>query len=132
VVLEPMKLPSPKLREVKFIGSSRADLSALPSEVKDVFGQAIFLAQIGEKHIDAKPLKGDAFKGSGVMEVVEAFDGNAYRAVYAAKAGPYICVLHAFQKKSTTGIKTPKKEIDLVKKRLKDAKALYGKFEKGE
>ena len=123
---------APIERELKFIGSSRDDLSAMPPAVKEVLGHALYLAQIGDKHEDAKPLKGDAFKGTSVMEIVEDFKGDTYRGVYTARIGTYVCVLHAFQKKSKRGSETPKKEIDLIKARLKTANDLYGKNEKGK
>jgi len=78
-------------------------------------------AQLGEKAETAKPLKG--FGGAGVLEVVEDFDGSTYRAVYTVRFSTAVYVLHAFQKKSKKGIATPKKEIDLVKARLKLAEA---------
>ena len=72
---------------------------------------------IGEKHLNSKLLKG--FKGSGVLEIVDNFDGNIYRAVYTVKLAEIVYVLHAFQKKSKKGITTPPKDIELIKKRLK-------------
>lgn len=102
-----------------WVGSSKEDLSAFPDEVKLVMGFALHLAQTGGKHVDAKPLRG--FKGAGVLEVVEEYDGNAYRAVYTVRFAESVYVLHAFQKKSKKGIATPKSEIDLIKERLKRA-----------
>lgn len=86
-------------------------------------GYALHQAQTGGKHPDAKPLTG--FKGAGVLEVVEDFDGDTFRAVYTVKLKGVVYVLHAFQKKSRKGIKTPKQDIDLVKLRLKAAEALH-------
>lgn len=86
-------------------------------------GYALYLAQSGEKHPSAKLLKG--FKGAGVLEVVEDFDGDTYRAVYTVKLAGVIYVLHAFQKKSKHGLATPKQDIDLIEKRLKRAKEHY-------
>jgi phage-related protein len=91
----------------------------MPVGVQDVFGYALDLAQSGAKHPDAKPLKG--FGGAGVLEVVEDFDTNTYRAVYTVRFGNAIYVLHCFQKKSTTGIKTAQGDIDLIRKRLQAA-----------
>lgn len=102
-----------------WVGSSKEDLGAFPNEVKLVMGFALHLAQTGEKHANAKPLKG--FKGAGVLEVMEEHDGNAYRAVYTVRFADSVYVLHAFQKKSKRGIATPKSEVDLVKERLKRA-----------
>ena len=77
------------------------------------------VAQQGGKHVDAKPLRG--FGGAGVLEIVEDHRGDAYRAVYTVRLAGRIYVLHAFQKKSKTGIETPKAEINLIKSRLKRA-----------
>ena len=110
-----------RLKKLIWVGSSKKDLKDFPEEVQDVFGYALYLAQTGNKHANAKPLKG--FHGAGVLELVEEFDGNAYRAVYTVKLGDIVYVLHAFQKKSTSGIATPTKEIELVKQRLKIAQA---------
>jgi phage-related protein len=120
-------LPTAK-RPVEFIGSAKADLTALPVEVKSVFGFAIFQAELGEKHPDAKPLKG--FGGGGVLEVVEDHRGDAYRAVYTVKFAGVIYVLHAFQKKSKRGAKTDKRHIDLIKARLKIAEQHYAEHYK--
>lgn len=93
----------------------------MPSEVQDTFGYALHLAQEGKKHPQAKPLKG--FGGAGVLEVVEDFNGNAYRAAYTVKFAGVVYVLHCFQKKSTHGIETPKPDMDLIRERLKTAEA---------
>lgn len=108
---------------LKFISSSKEDLSGFPQNVKDVIGFALRVAQKGGKHPDAKPLSG--FGGAGVLEVVSDFDGDTFRAVYTVKFRGVIYVLHAFQKKSKTGIKTPQAEIDKIKSRLKQAQARY-------
>jgi phage-related protein len=91
-------------------------------------GFALRLAQNGAKHPDAKPLRG--FSGSGVLEVIEGYDGDAYRAVYTVRLHGRVYVLHAFQKKSKRGIATPKKEIDLVTQRLKEAEVIQAILEK--
>lgn len=106
-------------KNVVWMGSSLDDLKKMPEDVKDVFGYALHLAQNGKKHGDAKPLKG--FKGAGVLEVVDDFKGDTYRAVYTVKIADAVYVLHCFQKKSKSGIATPKKNIDLIKQRLRDA-----------
>jgi phage-related protein len=113
-------LPPPK--PLIWIGSSKDDLSAFPDDVKEAMGFALFTAQVGGKHPDAKPLKGH---GSGVLEVVEDFDGSTFRAVYTVRFEKVVYALHAFQKKSKKGIKTPKAELDLVKARLKDAREIH-------
>lgn len=108
-------------KPVYWIGSSKEDLSAFPQPVKDVMGFALHQAQVGGKHEAAKPLKG--FGGGGVLEIVEDHDGDAYRGVYTVKFSNAVYVLHAFQKKSTRGIKTSKADIDLVRENLKAAEA---------
>jgi phage-related protein len=108
---------------LEFVGSAEDDLFVFPPAVKRVVGFAIRIAQRGGKHPDAKPLKG--FKGAGVLEVISDFDGNTFRAVYTVKFKGVVYVLHAFQKKSKKGIKTPRAEIDKVRTRLRDAQALH-------
>jgi phage-related protein len=111
-----------------FVGSSRDDLRALPDDVKDVFGYALYLAQTGEMHVRAKPLSG--FGGAGVLEVVDHDKAGTYRAVYTVGLAGAVYVLHVFQKKSRRGIATPPREIDLVRARLRQAEehhaAMYG------
>src|ERR1051325_10623567 len=102
-----------------WMGSAKADLKTFPDEVQDVMGYALDLAQQGKKYPDAKPLKG--FGGAGVLEIVDDFDGDTYRAVYTVRFAGIVYVLHAFQKKSKKGVATPKHEIDLIKTRLKRA-----------
>jgi phage-related protein len=109
----------PNIKPVVWIGTSKADLSTFPEEVKDSVGFALYVAQQGGKHHDAKPLRG--FGGAGILEIVDDFDGDAYRAVYTVRFAGRLYVLHVFQKKSKTGIKTPKAEIDLIQSRLKRA-----------
>ncbi len=106
-------------KPVYWIASSKKDLKRFPKGVRLTFGQALFDAQTGRKHPDAKPLKG--FHGAGVLEVVEDDDGNTYRAVYTVRFAGAVYVLHAFQKKSKSGRKTPAEEIEKVKARLKEA-----------
>jgi phage-related protein len=106
-------------KHVLWVGSSKKDLMAMPDEVKSAFGFALYLAQQGKKHQNAKPLKG--FSGAGVLEVVEDCLGDTFRAVYTVKIAEVIYVLHCFQKKSKRGIETPKQEIDLIRDRLKMA-----------
>lgn len=109
----------PSRKPLRWVGSSKRDLDAMPDDVKDVFGYAIDLAQAGGKHLDAKPLSG--FGSAGVLEVVEDFQGDTYRAVYTVRFAGWVYVLHCFQKKSKSGIKTPQPDIDLIKTRLKAA-----------
>ena len=105
-----------------WIGSSKKDLREFPEPVKDVLGHALALAQLGGKHIDAKPLLGF---GTGVLEVVDDFSGGTYRAVYTVRFAGAVYVLHAFQKKSKRGIKTPQQELNLIRERLKRAEQEY-------
>src|ERR1035437_857419 len=116
-----MQLMTKQTRKpLKWIGSAKRDLDAMPEDVKDVFGHAIDLAQAGGKHQDAKAMSG--FGSAGVLEVVEDFFGDTYRAVYTVKFAGWVYVLHCFQKKSKSGIKTPKEDMDLINARLKAAK----------
>ncbi len=110
-------------KPVEWIGSSRDDLRKFPQEVRRVMGQSIDDAQHGGEHPAAKALKG--FGGRGVLEVVDDFDGDTYRAVYTVKFAGVVYVLHAFQKKSRKGIATPQHEIELIKARLKRAEDHY-------
>jgi phage-related protein len=114
------------LKPVEWIGSSRDDLREFPEDVQQIMGFALYRAQLGKKHPDAKPLKG--FKGAGVLEIVENFDGDTYRAVYTVKFEEIVYVIHAFQKKSKQGIATPKQDIDLIESQLKRAKEHYKKY----
>jgi phage-related protein len=106
-------------KPVKWVGSAKRDLDAMPEDVKDVFGHAIDLAQAGGKHQDAKAMAG--FGSAGVLEVVEDGRSETYRAVYTVKFAGWVYVLHCFQKKSKSGIKTPQQDLDLIRARLKAA-----------
>jgi len=107
-------------KPLKWVGSAKRDLDAMPEDVKDVFGHAIDLAQAGGKHQDAKVMTG--FGSAGVLQVVEDSRGDTYRAVYTVKFAGWVYVLHCFQKKSKSGIKTPQEDMDLIHARLKAAK----------
>ena len=122
-----MSLTQP-VKPLFWVGSSRRDLREFPEPVKDVMGHALFIAQLGRKHEDARPLKG--FGGAGVLEVVEDFAGDTYRAVYTVKFSDAIYVLHVFQKKSKRGIKTPKKDLDLIRERLSRAELDHASWSK--
>ena len=117
-------------KPIRWVGRSRDDLRRFPDEVKRDIGFALAFAQWGEKHPSAKPLKG--FGGAGVLEIVEDHRGDTYRAVYTIRFGTFVYVLHAFMKKSASGIKTPKHEVDLIHQRLKAAEADYKQWRKGE
>ena len=92
---------------------------SFPEAIQQEMGHALYLAQIRRIHSSAKPLKG--FGGAGIVELVEDDQHGTYRAVYTVKFESAIYVLHAFQKKSKKGIKTPREEIELVRRRLKVA-----------
>ena len=98
-------------------------LAGLPERSPPGDGQAIDDAEHGDEHPSAKALRG--FGGRGVLEIVDDFDGDTYRAVYTVKFAGVIYVLHAFQKKSKKGIATPQRDIDLIKARLKRAEEHY-------
>ncbi|HEY1467852.1 MAG TPA: type II toxin-antitoxin system RelE/ParE family toxin [Candidatus Acidoferrum sp.] len=102
-----------------WIGSSKEELLAFPEAVKDEIGTALSVAQFGGKHPSAKPWRGE---GPGVFEIVEDHRGNTYRAVYTVRLERAVYVLHAFQKKSPSGIRTQKKDIELIKRRLNEAR----------
>lgn len=110
-------------RRIDWIGSSKKDLRGFPEEVKQDMGYALYEVQRSRKPNIAKPLKG--FGGAGVLEIVENFAGNTYRAVYTIKFKKVIYVLHCFQKKSKQGIKTPQKDIELIKRRMRWAAEDY-------
>jgi phage-related protein len=115
-------------RPLFWVGSSRRDLREFPDPVKDVMGHALFIAQLGGRHAAAKPLRG--FGGAGVLELVEDFESDTYRAVYTVKLADAIYVLHALQKKSKKGIKTPQKDLDLIKERLRRAEQDHASWSK--
>ena len=103
-------------KPVVWLGDTLRWLKTFPSGVQDEVGYALYLAQRGEKHVSAKPLKG---LGAGVLEIVSDHRGDTFRAVYTVRVGERVFVLHAFQKKSKRGIATPQADIDLIKRRLK-------------
>jgi phage-related protein len=115
---------SPK--PIVWIGDSLETLRSFPKPVRDVIGFALYEAQLGGKHVDAKPLKG---YGSGLLEVVSDHRGDTFRAVYTVRLRDRIYVLHTFQKKSKSGIATPKHELMLVERRLKRAIELHAEHE---
>ena len=111
------------LKPVRWVASSKQDLSVLPDAVRSDIGQAIYVAQRGDRHDDAKVLKG--FSGAGVLEVIARRHGDTFRAVYTVRFANAVYVLHVFQKKSKSGIATAKRDMDLVKSRLKLAEDDY-------
>jgi phage-related protein len=115
------------MKPLIFVADSRRVLAEFPKAVQQQVGFALYQAQMGDKHIDAKPLK---HVGAGVLEVVSDHRGNTFRTVYTAKLEKAVYVLHAFQKKSKQGIATPKSVMDLVKHRLERAIEIDSEREK--
>ncbi len=111
------------LKPLVWVRSSKDDLKKFPRTAQSHIGFALKVAQSGGKHIDAKPMKG--FSGASVIEIVEDYDGDTYRAVYTVKFADAIYILHAFQKKSKSGIATPKHDLDLIEERFRRAKELH-------
>ena len=105
-----------------WVASSKKDDLSFPGEVQDELGYALGLAQFGARHPNAKPWKGE---GPGILEIVEDHRGDTYRAVYAVRFADAVYVLHAFQKKSKQGIKTPQTDVKLIAERLKRAQVDY-------
>jgi len=112
-----------RIKPVFWMASSRKDLKAFPKVVQSDVGYALFAAQRGEEYRSVKALKG--FGGRSVLEIVAPHDGDTYRAVYTVMFEDAVYVLHTFQKKSTKGIATPQREIDLIRRRLADAEQHY-------
>jgi phage-related protein len=113
----PFDAPVPK--PCIFVGASRRELKVLPAQVQKEIGYALYEAQCGDKPISAKPLKG--FGGAGVLEIVENFVGDTYRAVYTVRFAEAVYVLHAFQKKSKRGIATSKATLEIIRTRMRAA-----------
>lgn len=111
------------VKRVRWVGSSRSDLQSFPPGVRSEVGRALYAAQRGGIDPAAKAMKG--FGGRSVLEIVASHGGDTWRTVYTVRYKDAIYVLHAFQKKSKSGIATPQKEIDLVRKRLADAEHDY-------
>jgi phage-related protein len=105
-----------------WVGASKDDLLAFPDAVIDEIGTALSVAQFGGKHPKAKPWRG---QGPGVFEIVEDHRGDTYRAAYTVRFESAVYVLHAFQKKSPSGVKTAKRDVDLIGRRLQEARMDY-------
>ena len=112
-----MMVVPPSIKPVFWIGSTKDDLSALHEDVRDAVGQALFEAQRGGRHSSVKPLSG--YGDASVLEVVVDHVGDTFRAVYTVRWPGRVYVLHVFQKKSKSGIKTPKAEMNRIDDRLK-------------
>lgn len=109
-------------RPVVWLGDSRERLRSFPRAVREEIGFALYQAQTGQKHILAKPLKGF---GSGVLEIVSDAASGTYRAVYVVRLAGRVYVLLAFQKKSKAGVATPKRHLDLIRQRLRQAMKIH-------
>ncbi|MGH9744133.1 MAG: type II toxin-antitoxin system RelE/ParE family toxin [Candidatus Acidiferrum sp.] len=117
----------PLLKPVVWLGSSRADLRAFPDPVQDHIGNALYVAQQGGKHNSAKVLSG--FGGAGVAEVVKDFRSDTFRAVYTLRYAGNVYVLHAFRKKSKSGRETPRRDLELIQRRLREAEEIAREIE---
>jgi phage-related protein len=112
----------PSFKPVIWVGSSSKDLREFADIVQDHVGYALYVAQQGGKHRDAKTLTG--FGAAGVVEIVKDYRGDTFRAVYTLRYQGAVYVLHAFQKKSKTGHATPRRDMDLIKQRLREAERI--------
>jgi phage-related protein len=119
---------APFIKLLVWVASSLKDLREFPEAVKDEMGFALYEAQCGLKPLDAKPLKG--FGGANVLEIVSDYQTDTYRAVYTVRFDERVYVLHAFQKKSKKGSATPQSDIELIKRRLRQAEALHEAWQK--
>ena len=126
-----MKGKRPDQKPCIFIGSSLKDLKRFPAKVKNRIGFALNEVQEGGEPIAAKALRG--FGGRAVLELVDDFDSDTYRAVYTVRFAGVVYVLHAFQKKAKRGVATPQQDVELIKSRLRDAELHYrARTEKGD
>jgi len=116
------------LKPLILVGSSRNDLREFPELVQNHIGYALYIAQRGGKHRDTKTLSG--FGGAGVLEVIRDFRGDTFRAVYTVRYVGAVYVLHAFQKKSKTGRETPRRDIERINQRLREAERIAGEMER--
>ena len=115
------------MKKLTWLADSRSNLKAFPAGVRDDVGYALYAAQVGEMSAKAKPLHG---LGGGVMEIAAQDPSGTYRAVYTVSIGESIYVIHAFQKKSKSGIPTPQPEMELVRQRLKQLRSEVKNAEK--
>lgn len=122
--------PANERKPLVWVGSCRKDLQAFPHPVQRIVGYALHIAQIGGRHPTAKTLK--RHHGAGVVEIIEDHDGDTFRLVYTVRLKERIYALHAFQKKSKRGIATPKKELDLIERRLREAEEIHRRWLESE
>lgn len=118
------------MKPLFWMGSSQKDIRAFPEKVKDEIGHALQEAQFGLKPFSAKPLQG--YGGATVLEVVEDFQTDTYRAVYTVRFAGVVYVIHAFQKKSKRGVETPQHDLDLIKQRFLAAQAHYQDWQRDQ
>jgi phage-related protein len=111
------------MKPLHWVSSTKKDVLAFPEDVRQEVGYTLYLAQMGDKGLNAVPMVG--FGGASVLEVVIDDDGNTYRAVYTVKFAKAVYVLHAFQKKAARGIATPQRDMDLIRSRLRLATEHY-------
>ena len=123
------RLKLPVLRPIVWLGNSKKSLREFPDGAQKLLGDELQLIQFGGMPKDAKPFKG---VGSGVLELALRYVSDAYRVVLAVQIGRRIYVLHAFQKKSKKAIETPKRDVDLIKKRYAEAQELAREYEKAK
>jgi phage-related protein len=123
-IIKPSRDDVRPAKALVWMGSSKKDLLKLPSSVIDVFGYALYLAQTGGRHPDAKVLRG--FGDAGVIKVFKSAGTGTYRAVYTVRFPEKVFVLHVFQKKSKSGIATPKADIEIIRERLRMAERIVG------
>lgn len=119
-----------EVTEVVWLGSSLKDVREFPEESRREVGFALWEAQNGRKHVHAKPLRG--YRGASVLEIVEDFDTDTYRAVYTVRFEEAVYVLHCFKKKSRSGVSTSKKDLELIRSRYKQAEREHLAWKKQE
>ena len=101
------------MKPIVWVGSSKKDLRSFPDRVQDTVGRSLLDVQFGEKPANAKMLHG--FGGAAVLEIIDNYDGDTYRAVYTVRFSGTVYVLHVFQKKSTRGNSTPRHDLEVIR-----------------
>jgi phage-related protein len=117
------KMDGEQIRPIRWVGSSRKDVRSFPRKIRSDIGQTLYAAQRGETDPAAKAMRG--FGGRSVVEIVASHAGDTWRAVYTVRFQDAVYMLHAFQKKSTKGVATSKRDIDLIRLRLAEAERDY-------